>query len=336
MRQSVLAFILMVFLAFPASWAAESDFALPLDGQVRMIMSVSNDVFKSAKVEGSEFNWIAIMNGEGKKFGLQDGVYIFDDPGVFFLYQPIDRCDAVVLAPGGDVVALAVDAPATRQWRFYSFPFMEDMGATVCPSEFPNLTWVQDGGVVYTTLENGDYGRQGVEPLAPRSVAFFDFERKTEQVMLRGTDRYDFFFKSLADRTVSAEKAVAAGAEPVPGLEDMTPVEVSATLPPGDCPELPVNYALAVEARYLGLNSGDEIQVIIEIFPSTIEYSDSNYISLNVMESGHFDAFMSMEVEGRVRVVYDMMQFWDARAGKRIVAPVVRSVEPMPDNDPKG
>ena len=336
MRLPALAFLLIAVSAFSSAPAAETDFSLPIDGQVRMVMSLSKDVFNPVPVEGSDFLWIAIAGGEGQKFGLQDGVYVFDEPGVFFLHQPIESCASVILAPGGEVIVLGTDTPVARQWRFFSFPFMSELGAVVCPPESPGLTWVQDIGAVYTTLEGGDYGRQGAEPCEPRSVAYFDFATNAERILLRGTDRYDYRVKDLVGLEVSAERAVAPNSEPVPGLDDMSPLQVTAILPPGDCPELPMHFALAVEGRFSGLNSGDGILTVIEMFPSALEYSESNYVSLNLEESEHFSAFMSMQPEDRVRVVYDMMQQWDARAGKRVVSAVVRSVEQMPDYDPKG
>jgi len=335
MRFLAIMFFLSAFSAFSAARTAESAGELALDDQVRVVLSLPNDVFKPVAIEGTDLCWISVTEDAGEKYGLREGVYVFDERGGFFLRHLATRCDDLVLSPGGEVVAFAEDSPVARWWRFYTWADMEPLGGVACPPDSGELLWAGDAGVVCTVLENGDYGREhGDEPRAPRSAAYFDFASKTERSLLRGTSRYDYRVVGLEGRNVLAEKTTATGAEPLPGLDAEAVEKMPATLPPDDCPELALHYALAAEGRFSGMNEGDDIQAIIEMLPSTL--GEPVFLSLTVQESDHFDALMAMPPEGRVRVTYDMVQQWDARAGKRVVSAVARAVEPMPDNDPKG
>jgi len=323
-------------ISVSVSPASETVAMLTLDDQIRAVLSLPRDVFKLVAIEGTDLLWIAVTEGAGEKYGLVDGVYIFDERGVFYLRHLTTRCDDLVLSPESMVVALAEDSPAARSWYFYTWADMEPLGGVSCPLADPKLFWAgEDTGVVYTTLESGDYGRtHGDEPRAPRSVAHFDFAKKEERILLRGTFRYDYRVRGVADQDVQAEKASAEGAEPIPGLDVPFLEKVSARLPLAGCPELPLHFDLAAEGRFSGMNEGDDIQAFIEMLPSTL--GESVFLSLSVQDSDNFAVFMAMPSEGRVRVVYDMVQQWDARAGKRVVSAVLRTVEPMPDNDPRG
>jgi hypothetical protein len=328
--------IAVAFFSVSVSLAGEAVTTLTFEGgRVHAAVPLPEDVFKAVAIEGTDLRWLAVSDGAGEEYGLKDGLYVFDDHGVFFLHHEIARCDAFMLSPGSKVVALAEDFPAARWWRFYAWVDMEPLGDIACPPTSEDLFWAGDAGVVCTILESGDYGRtQGNEPRAPRSVAYFDLAGKAEKTLLRGTSRYDYRVVWLGERNVLAEKTTVAGAEPVPGLDAEAVETVPAMLPPDDCPEMAVHYALAAEGRFSGMNEGDDIQAIIEMLPSTL--GEPVFLSLSVQDSDNFAVLLAISPESRVRVVYDMVQQWNARAGERVVLPVIRKVEPMADNDPKG
>jgi len=338
MKKTIILFFVAVFCRISPSVSAEPVVTLLFEGgRVHAAVPLPEDVFKAAPVEGTDGNlyWLSVEAGAGAEYGIEDGVYVFDSPGVFFLRHLGARCDDLVISPDGKVAALAEDSETVRWWRFYAWADMESLGRVACPVADAKLFWAaEDVGVVYTVLESGDYGRAGDEPRAPRSVAYYDFAQKTERVLLRGVSRYDYRAIGLEGLAVQAEKSTAAGAEPLPGLPAPFMERVSATLPQAGCPELPLHYDLAVEGRYLGMNEGDGILAIIEMLPST--HGEPLELALSVQDSGIFAAFMAIPAESRVRVTYDMVQQWDARAGECVVTPVARTVAPTPDRDPRG
>ena len=214
-RYTLALFLIMAsMLSAPrAAETAEPVDKLSLDDQVRAVLALPEDIFKRnilPAIDGGDegLRWIAIVEGAGQPYGLRDGVYLFDKPGVFFLYQPTEQCDAISLSPNMDVIALAEDVAGARRWRFHSFPDMAVLGEAVCPLMSPDLFWSseaalqkdgkgKDVGVAYTAQDSGAFNRRGGgdnggEAYKPRSLAYFDFAMGREQVLLRATARYDY------------------------------------------------------------------------------------------------------------------------------------------------
>ena len=366
MERFALFFFSPILLTAAVSLAAESAGVLTVregrltlrEGRVHAEAPLPADIFRAAAIEGTSFHWLFAADGAGMKYGLEDGLHIFDDQVAFFLRHPAARCDDLALSPDGTIIALAEDSPTDRRWHFYALTHMpplnaedspqtrrekvfalggaEPLGTVVCPPADALLFWAAGTtGVVHTALESGDYGRTGGdEPRAPRSVAYYDFAAKTGRTLLRGTQRHDYSVVGLDERIVSARKTPAPGALPPSGPPVPFREAVTATIPDPDCPELPVHFALAVEGVFLGINEDDEIMAVVDLAPSTL--GASVLLAAAVQDPENYEVFRAMPPKTRVRAVYDMVQQWDARAGEHVVRPVVRKAETTPDNDPKG
>ena len=224
MRQILLALGLCFALAFPGVAATNSSLELRKDTVFAIKdgkrVALPEHMNAAQPVDGAAMKFAGLGEEASEAFGLAAGIYLFKGDGKPVAFIPMeygDMCATVALSPDGGILAVDVGTTLIRDWLFYSYPALEQIGISGYYEREgrPSILWTPKG-VVLTSAVEGDSTRIcEYDPCAPASIVFFSFADKKAHTLRAGTGACDYFAVGMeADGvTISGRKLCLASPE---------------------------------------------------------------------------------------------------------------------------
>lgn len=171
------------------------------------------DNFEAKAVAHSKLLFVSTDEEAKEGFGLEPGLYIFDEAGKLVASVASDAasmCDTVELSPGGSILAMDSGGSLNRDWFFFSYPSMKPLEhestSYYMVEGKPAVIWLDDQSVLLNTMEMETKRACEYDPCGPTSVVRYDLKTAKVTPIFPGTDLCDYSLTSFAGGTVTADK----------------------------------------------------------------------------------------------------------------------------------
>ncbi len=154
--------------------------------------------YKPQKVSGSDMFFLGTNLEAKERFGLEQGLYLFDKTGKMIAFAPSEAaefCADVSFSPTGNILAMDSGATLVRSNFFFSYPSLKPMGEIVFYqlSEKPSFFWNNDTGILFSSMQVDNPGRAcGYDPCGPVSVEYHSFKDSKTTSVMAGTPECDY------------------------------------------------------------------------------------------------------------------------------------------------